>query len=70
MKPLQGKRMEIVEFIQIYTNCHGYAPSVREIGKAVGLASTSSVQNYLIQLQEAGVLTKKSSSARTIKLLV
>ena len=70
MKPLQGKRLEIVEFIKTYTNCHGYPPSVREIGKAVGLASTSSVHNYLIQLQDAGVLTKKNSSARTIKLLV
>lgn len=52
-----ARRQKIVEYIQSHLNQHGYPPSVREIGAAVGLASTASVARYLRQLEDTGRLS-------------
>ncbi len=65
-----GKREKaILKFIekQIALNC--YPPSVREIGKAVGLKSTATVHGYLAKLEEKGYIKKESQKGRTLKLL-
>ncbi len=47
----------------------GYAPSVREIGKAVGLKSTATVHGYLAKLEEKGYIKKENQKGRTLRLL-
>ncbi len=50
----------ILKFIQKQVEENGYAPSVREIGKAVGLKSTAKVHGYLAKLSEKGYIKKKT----------
>ena len=47
----------------------GYPPSVREIGKAVGLSSTATVHGYLSKLDEKGYIKKQDKKGRTLRLL-
>ncbi len=62
------KRTEIVEFIHVYLHSHGYPPSVREIGKAVGLRSPSTVQAHLRVLQLGGVIERDPTKPRALKI--
>ena len=48
---------------------NGYAPSVREIGRAVDLSSTATVQGYLNKLEEKGFIKKENQKGRTLRLL-
>ena len=65
-----NKREEaIVKFIEKQIKAKGYPPSVREIGKAVGLKSTATVHGYLNQLQQKGYIKKEEQKGRTLKLL-
>lgn len=50
------KAQQVLDFITQYIQEHGYSPSIREIGAAVGLKSTASVSYHLQQLREQGVL--------------
>ena len=61
-----NRQEQILHYIETYKQQYGYAPSVREIGKGVGLASTSSVHAYLKKLQEQGLIDKQECRARTI----
>ncbi|MHB8262291.1 MAG: transcriptional repressor LexA [Acidimicrobiales bacterium] len=62
------KRTEIVEFIREYLYSHGYPPSVREIGEAVGLSSPSTVQAHLRVLQRGGVIERDPAKPRALKI--
>lgn len=55
---VQGRavRKQILEFVISYLSMHGYSPSVREIGDAVGLKSTSSVHSHLERMFQSGAL--------------
>lgn len=65
-----GKRqLAIYEFICSYTEEHGYPPSVREIGAAVGLASPSTVHMHLKALEEQGLIRRDSKKPRTIEVV-
>lgn len=65
-----GKRqLAIYEFIRSYSNEHGYPPSVREIGAAVGLASPSTVHMHLKVLEERGLIRRDSKKPRTIEVV-
>ena len=55
---LTGKRLEILEFIGDSLREQGYPPSVREIGEAVGLTSSSTVHAHLAVLQREGYLRR------------
>lgn len=61
-----NRQEQILQFIEEYKQQYGYAPSVREIGKGVGLAPTSSVHAYLKKLQEEGLIEKQEGCPRTI----
>lgn len=63
-------RKKILEAIVEYIRKHGYPPSVREIGDAVGLKSTSSVQSHLKRMKEEGTLETDAgfSSPRAIRV--
>lgn len=60
---------QIISFIQSYSMQHGYSPSVREIGAAVGLSSSSSVQGYLNRLESEGIIERREDKPRTIKIV-
>ena len=58
---LTGKQVKIIEFILEEVKKRGYPPSVREICKAVGLKSTSSVHNHLVTLQDLGYIKRDAT---------
>ncbi len=66
---LTKRQQEILEFIKRYSSSHGYPPTVRDIGKAVGLASSSTVHAHLANLEKVGLLKRDPSKPRAIELL-
>lgn len=68
-KKLSKRQISIYEFICSYTKEHAYPPSVREIGKAVGLASPSTVHMHLKVLEEQGLIKRASNKPRTIEIV-
>ena len=68
MEGLTQRQVRIVEFIQETVRDRGYPPTVREIGEAVGLTSSSSVHSQLRNLERMGYITKDASKPRTIGL--
>ena len=63
---LTGKRRQILEFIAEQIRVRGYPPSVREIGEAVGLTSSSTVHTHLKVLQKQGYLRRDPTKPRAI----
>ena len=68
MSKLTPKQQQIYDYILQFTNEHGYPPSVREIGAAVGLKSPSTVHFHMKGLEEAGVIVKAEGKTRAISL--
>jgi repressor LexA len=65
---LTGKRREILDFIAAQLRKHGYPPSVREIGEAVGLTSSSTVHAHLSTLQRQGYLLRDPTKPRALEV--
>src|SRR5439155_20135914 len=65
---LTGKRREILEFIESQLRDRGFPPSVREIGEAVGLTSSSTVHAHLSTLQRQGYLRRDPTKPRAIEV--
>jgi repressor LexA len=65
---LTGKRREILDFIAAQLRQRGYPPSVREIGEAVGLTSSSTVHTHLTTLQRQGYLRRDPTKPRAIEV--
>lgn len=65
---LTGKRREILDFIAAQIRERGYPPSVREIGEAVGLTSSSTVHTHLTTLQRQGYLRRDPTKPRAIEV--
>jgi len=65
---LTGRQQEIWEFLVDYVDRHGYPPTVREIGEAVGLASPSTVHAHLANLERAGLLRRDPTKPRALEL--
>ncbi|ADG82354.1 LexA family transcriptional repressor [Thermincola ferriacetica] len=66
---LNARQIAILEFIKREIRKKGYPPSVREIGKAVGLSSSSTVHGHLAQLEEKGYIRRDPTKPRTIEIL-
>jgi repressor LexA len=66
---LTKRQQEIFDFIRKYSAKYGYPPTVRDIGKAVGLASSSTVHAHLANLEKIGLLRRDPSKPRAIELL-
>src|SRR5437867_9680184 len=66
---LTGRQQEIWDFLVEYVDRHGYPPTVREIGDAVGLASPSTVHAHLANLERAGLLKRDPTKPRAIELV-
>jgi repressor LexA len=67
---LTKRQQEIFDFIKRYAGRYGYPPTVREIGKAVGLASSSTVHAHLANLEKYGVLKRNPAKPRAIELMI
>jgi repressor LexA len=67
---LTKRQKEIFDFIRKYAAKTGYPPTVREIGKAVGLHSSSTVHAHLANLEKLGLLKRDPSKPRAIELLI
>src|SRR5690242_11043782 len=68
-KDLTKRQQEIFDFIKKYSAKYGYPPTVRDIGKAVGLASSSTVHAHLANLEKRGLLRRDPTKPRAIELL-
>lgn len=66
---LTSRQQEIVDAIRSFTARHGYPPTVRDIGKAVGLTSSSTVHVHLSNLEKLGLLRRDPTKPRAIELL-
>ena len=69
MTDLNKRERAILKFIEKQINEKGYPPSVREIGKAVGLSSTATVHGYLAKLTKKGYIKKEEQKGRTLRVL-
>jgi repressor LexA len=68
-KDLTKRQQEIFDFIKRYSEDNGYPPTVRDIGKAVGLASSSTVHAHLANLEKLGLLRRDPTKPRALELL-
>src|ERR1700674_5971526 len=66
---LTDRQTKILEFIRHVTRVRNYPPSVREIGEAVGLSSSSTVHNHLNQLERRGLIKRDPSKSRTVQVV-
>lgn len=67
---MTAKQKEILDFIMLSKKQRGYAPSMREIGEVVGLASSASVSHQLSQLEKLGAISRDPNRPRTIDVLI
>ncbi|MSO78137.1 MAG: transcriptional repressor LexA [Acidimicrobiia bacterium] len=68
MTDLTDRQRQVLEFIDAEVRERGYPPSVREIGEAVGLSSSSTVHAHLAALQDKGFLTRDPTKPRALEL--
>lgn len=66
---LTKRQQEIFDFIKRYSEANGYPPTVRDIGKAVGLASSSTVHAHLANLEKLGLIRRDPTKPRALELL-
>lgn len=67
---LTKRQQEIFDFIRRYSEKHGYPPTVRDIGRAIGLTSSSTVHAHLANLEKIGLLRRDPTKPRAIEVLV
>jgi repressor LexA len=66
---LNPRQREILEFLRTHSRNHAYPPTVREIGQAVGLSSSSTVQNHLNALEQKGYIRRDPTKSRTVEVV-
>jgi repressor LexA len=66
---LTERQAKILNYIRDVSRSRNYPPSVREIGEAVGLSSSSTVHNHLNQLERRGLIKRDPSKSRTVQLV-
>jgi repressor LexA len=66
---LTDRQTRILDYIRYVTRTRNYPPSVREIGEAVGLSSSSTVHNHLNQLERRGLIRRDTGKSRTVQLV-
>ena len=69
MLKLSKRQQEILDYIKREVRDKGYPPSVREIGEAVGLASSSTVHGHLARLEQKGLIRRDPTKPRAIEVL-
>jgi repressor LexA len=66
---LSQRQKEILEFVNSHVDAHGYPPTVREIGQAVGLTSPSTVHAHLAKLETAGLIRRDATKPRALEVI-
>src|SRR3954471_4230300 len=66
---LSSRQHEILEFVNRHVDEHGYPPTVREIGQAVGLTSPSTVHAHLEKLEKAGLIRRDATKPRALEVI-
>ena len=66
---LTDRQREILEFVNTHVDAQGYPPTVREIGKAVGLTSPSTVHAHLAKLESAGLIRRDATKPRAMEVI-
>jgi repressor LexA len=66
---LSQRQKEILEFVNTHVDAHGYPPTVREIGQAVGLTSPSTVHAHLARLESAGLIRRDATKPRALEVI-
>ncbi|HUZ83493.1 MAG TPA: transcriptional repressor LexA [Gaiellales bacterium] len=66
---LTSRQREILEFVNAHVESHGYPPTVREIGQAVGLTSPSTVHAHLARLESAGLIRRDATKPRALEVI-
>jgi repressor LexA len=66
---LNPRQRQILDFLRDHSRDHSYPPTVREIGRAVGLSSSSTVQNHLNTLETRGYITRDPAKSRTVEIV-
>jgi len=69
MRPLTPKQQAILDFVGEFSRDHGFAPSLREIGEAVGLTNVSAVRGHVSALEKKGRLRKQPDQPRSISVV-
>ena len=70
MKELTKRQNEILTYIKKYMVSHGYPPTIREIGAALGVSSPATIHAHLANLESKGFIKKEDTKNRAIELLV
>ncbi len=68
MMELSDRQVRVREFVREYVDENGYPPTFREIGRAVGITSTSVVRYTLDALEKAGILRRAPNRSRALAL--
>jgi len=66
---LTKRQQEIFDYVKRYVSEHGYPPTVRDIGKAIGLTSSSTVHAHLANLERLGLLRRDPTKPRAIEVI-
>ena len=66
---LSSRQQEILAFVNAHVDEHGYPPTVREIGQAVGLTSPSTVHAHLEKLEKAGLIRRDATKPRALEVI-
>ena len=69
MDKLTNRQNEVLDYIKNYIATHGYPPTVREIGKALGLNSPATIQSHITALETKGYVKKTNSKYRTLEIV-
>ena len=70
MEKLTKKQEDVLNYIKEYMVSHGYPPTIREIGAALGISSPATIHVHLANLEKKGIIKKNGSKNRAIELLV
>lgn len=70
MAALTKRQDEILDFIKVFMVKHGFPPTIREIGEAMGVSSPATIHAHLANLEQKGVIKKNDTKNRAIELLV
>ncbi len=70
MKKLSKRQQQVLDFIVSEVHTKGYPPSVREIGEAIGLTSSSTVHGHLSRLESKGLIRRDPTKPRAIEILI
>jgi repressor LexA len=68
-RDLNERQRQILDYLRVHARKHAYPPTVREIGQAVGLSSSSTVQNHLNTLETRGYIRRDASKSRTVEVV-